>query len=280
MTGAIPQPVWVPVSSALVEPTWLLLSHDLGVVNEDAAATINAKLGSYDALLIGCGLGQESATRRFMERFLGRNHRQRPSALPAGFAASGGQTGPDEETGPGGEANAAFGTIRRRDQLPSELPPLPPTVIDADGLNNLALMDNWPSFLPEACVLTPHPAEMARLCGFSSVQEVVEDRWALVQARARPPGRRSYSSRAPTHSSPARRGTWPSCPSQRLPLPPPVQATFWPASSPASSHKVCPLSMPPVWAPGCTVAPVNSASERSVAPVSLPGTCCPICPRP
>lgn len=184
VTGAIPQPVWVPISSALVEPTWLLLSHDLGVVNEDAAATINAKLGSYDALLIGCGLGQETATRRFMERFLGRNHRRRPSALPGAFASPEGLTDSNDETGPGGEANAAFGTIRRRDQLPSEVPPLPPTVIDADGLNNLALLDNWPSFLPEACVLTPHPAEMARLCGFSSVQEVLEDRWALVRARA------------------------------------------------------------------------------------------------
>ncbi len=184
VTGAIPQPVWVPVSSALVEPTWLLLSHDLGVVNEDAAATINAKLGSYDALLIGCGMGQETATRRFMERFLGRNHRQRPSALPGGFAAPDGQTGPGEKDGTDSEANPAFGTIRRRDQLPSEIPPLPPTVIDADGLNNLALLDNWTSFLPEACVLTPHPAEMARLCGFSSVEEVVEDRWALVRARA------------------------------------------------------------------------------------------------
>ncbi len=184
VTGAIPQPVWVPVSSALVEPTWLLLSHDLGVVNEDAAATINAKLGSYDALLIGCGMGQETATRRFMQRFLGRNHRQRPSALPGGTAAPGGQTGLDEKDATDSEANPAFGTIRRRDQLPSELPPLPPTVIDADGLNNLALLDNWPSFLPEACVLTPHPAEMARLCGFSSVQEVVKDRWALAQARA------------------------------------------------------------------------------------------------
>ena len=184
VTGAIPQPVWVPVSSALVEPTWLLLSHDLGVVNEDAAATINAKLGSYDALLIGCGMGQETATRRFMQRFLGRNHRQRPSALPSGIAAPGGQTGLDEKDATDSEANPAFGTIRRRDQLPSELPPLPPTVIDADGLNNLALLDNWPSFLPQACVLTPHPAEMARLCGFSSVQEVVQDRWALAQARA------------------------------------------------------------------------------------------------
>ncbi len=202
VTGAIPQPVWVPVSSALAEPTWLLLSHDLGVVNEDAVATVTPKLGDYDALLIGCGLGQGNATRRFMERLLRRDHRQRPSALPKGFATpdsqptadeqpeSGDDTAPDQRrTGEQHGARAAefdspFGTIRRRDQLPADIPPLPPTVIDADGLNNLAQLDDWPSLLPADCVLTPHPAEMARLCGLSSAQEVADNRWALARERA------------------------------------------------------------------------------------------------
>ena len=184
VTGAIPQPVWVPVSSALAEPTWLLLSHDLGVVNEDAAATINAKLSDYNALLIGCGLGQENATRRFMERFLRRNHRQRPSALPGGFAEPDRETSADEQAESDAEINSPFGTIRRRDQLPSDILPLPPTVIDADGLNNLAQLDDWPSLLPADCILTPHPAEMARLCGLSSVQEVGDNRWALARAWA------------------------------------------------------------------------------------------------
>ena len=196
VTGAIPQPVWVPVSSALSEPTWILLSHDLGVVNEAAAANVSARLEEYDALLIGCGLGQESATRGFMERLLRRNHRQRPSALPRAFAGSDGETSA-EETGASGQGTAAgsegdgdsaadspFGPIRRRDQLPADSLPLPPTVIDADGLNNLAQLDDWASLLPADCVLTPHPAEMARLCGLSSVEEVAADRWSLAQERA------------------------------------------------------------------------------------------------
>ena len=196
VTGAIPQPVWVPVSSALAEPTWILLSHDLGVVNEGATANVNAKLDEYDALLIGCGLGQESATRDFMERLLRRNHRRRRSALPGGFAAS--ESGEAEDEQPVSEADptadgeaegdsatdSPFGTIRRRDQLPAEAPPLPPTVIDADGLNNLAQLEEWPSLLPTDCVLTPHPAEMARLCGFASVQDVVDNRWELARERA------------------------------------------------------------------------------------------------
>jgi ADP-dependent NAD(P)H-hydrate dehydratase / NAD(P)H-hydrate epimerase len=62
--------------------------------------------------------------------------------------------------------------------------PVPPAaVIDADGLNCLAQMERWPDRLPPQSVLTPHPAEMARLCGLP-LAEVVADRWALARARA------------------------------------------------------------------------------------------------
>lgn len=184
VTGAIPQPVWVPVSSALPEPTWILLSHDIGVVNEDAAATIRSRLDGYHALLIGCGMGQENATHGFMERLLRQNHKRRPSALPEGFGPPEGQPASDEALQRNPESNSPFGRIRRRDQLPAEALPLPPTVIDADGLNNLAQLDDWPSLLPADCILTPHPAEMARLCGLTSVQEVLDNRWALARERA------------------------------------------------------------------------------------------------
>ncbi|MBK8046056.1 MAG: NAD(P)H-hydrate dehydratase [Anaerolineales bacterium] len=61
--------------------------------------------------------------------------------------------------------------------------PLPPVVIDADGLNNLADLPHWPAQLPHRCVLTPHPTEMARLCGFSA-QEVLTQRWVLAREKA------------------------------------------------------------------------------------------------
>jgi NAD(P)H-hydrate epimerase len=38
-----------------------------------------------------------------------------------------------------------------------------PLVIDADGLNNLAMIKNWPQRLKAHLVLTPHPGEMKRI---------------------------------------------------------------------------------------------------------------------
>ncbi len=40
---------------------------------------------------------------------------------------------------------------------------LPPTVVDADGLNTLARRADWPSRWTSEAVLTPHPGEMSRL---------------------------------------------------------------------------------------------------------------------
>lgn len=49
-----------------------------------------------------------------------------------------------------------------------------PCVIDADGLNTLSKHDELKALLHPNCALTPHPAEMARLCG-KSTDEVLAD---------------------------------------------------------------------------------------------------------
>jgi NAD(P)H-hydrate epimerase len=41
--------------------------------------------------------------------------------------------------------------------------PLPPLVIDADGLKLLARVPDWPTCLPPFTILTPHPGEMSDL---------------------------------------------------------------------------------------------------------------------
>ena len=61
---------------------------------------------------------------------------------------------------------------------------LPLTLIDADGLNNLAQLDDWPRLLPKQAVLTPHPAEFSRLLGID-VREATAQRWSLARAKAR-----------------------------------------------------------------------------------------------
>jgi hydroxyethylthiazole kinase-like uncharacterized protein yjeF len=67
---------------------------------------------------------------------------------------------------------------------PDRSKPLPPMVIDADGLNLLSRMNDWPALLPEDCVLTPHLGEMARLMGYSIGQLKEVDRMEVAQAQA------------------------------------------------------------------------------------------------
>jgi NAD(P)H-hydrate epimerase len=50
-------------------------------------------------------------------------------------------------------------------------------------LSLLAEFADWPRWLPPGSILTPHPGEMARLCGLTA-QEVVEQRWALAREKA------------------------------------------------------------------------------------------------
>lgn len=58
-----------------------------------------------------------------------------------------------------------------------------PVVLDADALNALAQADHWHESLPENTILTPHPGEMARLCGCTTA-EVRADRIGLTRRKA------------------------------------------------------------------------------------------------
>lgn len=62
--------------------------------------------------------------------------------------------------------------------------PLPPLVVDADGLNLLAQMDHWPERLPPHTILTPHPGEMARLMGIPLAELKGKDRLAVARQQA------------------------------------------------------------------------------------------------
>ena len=62
---------------------------------------------------------------------------------------------------------------------------LPPTVVDADGLNTLARTPRWWERFAGMAILTPHPGEMARLTG-KSTSDVQADRIGIaVESAAR-----------------------------------------------------------------------------------------------
>jgi len=63
-------------------------------------------------------------------------------------------------------------------------PGLPTLVLDADALNTLARIPNWWQELTADAILTPHPGEMARLCGVS-VAEVQADRLSISRQKAK-----------------------------------------------------------------------------------------------
>ncbi len=161
VTVGVPAPLAGALAGHLLEATWLLLAHDMGALSADAAETIRREIDGYKSLLIGPGLGQEQTTlellKRLFTRKAGKSKRDIGFGLPA--AASG-------DTG---EHDTAF--------------ELPPTVIDADGLNLLSKIEEWWKLLPVETVLTPHPAEMGRLSQVST-EEVQTQRLDLARSKA------------------------------------------------------------------------------------------------
>lgn len=152
VTLALPSVIHGPVAARLAEATYLLLPHELGVIAAGATRVLYEQMASYDAMLLGPGLGQERETRAFVEALLDGKETH-------GYLGFGNN---EEKTKP---------------------PPLPSLVIDADGLNILATIEGWPRRLPPNSILTPHPGEMARLMGCSPA-DVQADRIATARSQA------------------------------------------------------------------------------------------------
>ncbi len=136
------------------EATYVLLPESLGALNVDAHSVLQEALDGYDALLLGPGLGRAPETADFLRVLLGR----RPHKRGAGFRAPTASGNPDRIS-------------------------LPPLVVDADGLNLLSKMPDWPEALPPETILTPHPGEMARLADLE-IKEIQQDRLVTAQTHA------------------------------------------------------------------------------------------------
>ncbi len=156
VTLALAQSIYPIVAAKSSETTFLLLPHDMGVLIAGAAKVLREKMSDYQALLLGPGLGREKKTIEFVRGVLNLEPTTRKARI--GFVSTVGE----EENGE---------------------QPLPPLVIDADGLNALADIPQWWTRLQEKSILTPHPGEMARLTGLS-VAEIEADRLAVARRMA------------------------------------------------------------------------------------------------
>jgi hydroxyethylthiazole kinase-like uncharacterized protein yjeF len=85
--------------------------------------------------------------------------------------------------GPGVGTDGPMAAIARRILEAMTVSSLPPSVIDADGLNILTTIIDWPSKIKTECVLTPHPGEMSRLTG-RPISDIERDRVLISLASA------------------------------------------------------------------------------------------------
>jgi NAD(P)H-hydrate epimerase len=160
VTLAVPASLHNALARQLPEATWILLPHEMGVIAEAASGALAKKLERATAMLLGPGLGTEETTKLFVENLIAGKAPQKKSAARIGFLHEEGQRN-HEKNGP-----------------------LPPLVIDADGLNLLAKIKDWHTALPAQVILTPHPGEMSTLTGLSK-ELIQEDRQAIASQYAK-----------------------------------------------------------------------------------------------
>lgn len=162
VTVGAPGPVVSALAAHLLETTWLLLPHDMGVIASSAATLLMEELPKFDALLIGPGMGREKTTRELLEGLFEQQAGTAPARRTIGFATLKSD----------GASNREISDLK-----------LPPLVIDADGLNLLSEIDDWWTLLPEGTIITPHPGEMARLAKLE-IAEVQANRWHIAAEKA------------------------------------------------------------------------------------------------
>jgi hydroxyethylthiazole kinase-like uncharacterized protein yjeF len=125
------------LAAKLTETTFEPLDDTEGELSaQEVGAVTRALSRGYECLLVGPGLAQSGYVQAFINQLV--------PAL---------RTDPPE-----GSSRA-----------------LQAVVVDADGLNNLARIDDWPALFKVPALLTPHPGEFSRLTGLT-VAEVQADR--------------------------------------------------------------------------------------------------------
>lgn len=143
VTLALARTIQPMIAATSHETTYVPLPETEGALTPDAVGVLMNALEDYDALVFGPGLGRHPKTIEFV--------RQLVQALAV--------------TPPGATDNAS--PISHHDLA---------FVVDADALYALGqIPDWWTRLKPNRVILTPHPGEMARLCGLS-VNAIQSDR--------------------------------------------------------------------------------------------------------
>lgn len=147
------------LAARLPEATLLPVAEgDWGAIGPGAIDELGKTLEGYQALLVGPGMGQGEATGQFLQALLGLEQPRLRARV--GFLG----VSPDDD-GPTGPQIT-----------------LPATVLDADALNLLAALDDWPTRLPSGrFIFTPHPGEFRRLL---RVDSLPSDLVAIVEESA------------------------------------------------------------------------------------------------
>jgi NAD(P)H-hydrate epimerase len=157
VTMGVPSLLHSALAGEFPEGTWLLLPHELGVIDAAAAEIVRENLGNASAILVGPGFGMEDTTKNFIRKLF--SSQQLTKKARIGFVSTA-----DAEPTP-------------------DLSELPPAVIDADGLKLLSQIDGWHELIDQRAVLTPHPGEMSVMTGLD-VKEIQSDRIGIAEKYA------------------------------------------------------------------------------------------------
>ena len=164
VTLAVPAAIHGALAAAIPEATYLILPQVMGIIAPGAVGLLMEEVEAYQAVLLGPGLTQEKEAVEFVHEFFrSQDHPIRRGRI--GFQVGG---------------------MRENEAVEQERPAFPPMVVDADGLNALAALEDeeWWQRLPHCSVLTPHPGEMARLMGVET-REVQADRVGVAREMAK-----------------------------------------------------------------------------------------------
>lgn len=188
-TLACGRSIFGALAASLHEATFLPLpEEDWGVLGASAAQEVLTNLEGYQALVVGPGLGQEDETKKFLERLL--KLETSKAASNVGFLKAAAATAPERPRRAPGNVGfrraepVAAAEAETEEKKPGEVE-LPSLVLDADGLNLLAQIEEWWTKVPaNRLVLTPHPGEMARLLKLEHADEINADRLGAAQRAA------------------------------------------------------------------------------------------------